>query len=184
MLKQQKRRDPWAGKPLRLNIFLPTQFFFVILSPSVLQEHCRLRTARKPTKGSTSAWPPTPRACATPPPPTYMCEVRPEHVCTHTQRQPRRRHYSLGALSIKKLFLFYTCALKRVLLTHPLSTIYVDCCLVFLTTTLNKSTLNLGARSRHSRIKLNVNVGITPWFNCMEASLLCLLKWFCVQEAD
>lgn len=64
------------------------------LPPSALQGRCRSRTARKPTKGSTSAWPPTPRACATPPRPTFTCEVgrdgttnTPQHTHTHTHMQ-------------------------------------------------------------------------------------------------
>lgn len=68
-----------------LNIFVP--FLSLSVPPSVLQERCRSRTARKQTKGSTSVWPPTLKACATPPPPTYMCEVGREHrthVHTHT----------------------------------------------------------------------------------------------------
>ena len=41
----------------------------------VSQVPCRSRTARRLTRGSTSAWPLTWKACATRPPLTFTCEV-------------------------------------------------------------------------------------------------------------
>lgn len=66
-----------------------------------LQEHCRSKTARRRTKGSTSAWQTTPKACAIPPQQTFMCEVGPEHetalhTCGQTKGKKKKAHLSLG----------------------------------------------------------------------------------------
>lgn len=68
----------------------PTDIFYKTqpnpLSVVFLQERCRLRTARRPTKGSTSVWPPTLKAYATPLLQTFTCEVWRKHR-THSQTQ-------------------------------------------------------------------------------------------------
>lgn len=45
--------------------------------PLFPQEPCRSRAARRLTRASMSAWPPTAPACVTPHPPTSTCEVGP-----------------------------------------------------------------------------------------------------------
>lgn len=99
--KRTNRQISQDEKQRMLKHFLqtPLNIFLRLFSLFLLQERYRSRTARKPTKGSTSAWPPTLKACATPPPQTYMCEVGPEHtthmhVRTHTCTETtHKNHY-------------------------------------------------------------------------------------------
>lgn len=149
------------------NIFIWGFLFFL------LQERYRLRTARKQTKGSTSVWPPTPKACATLLPPTYTCEVGPEtqntHARTRTNKtQTPKNHCDEGALGItsKTTSSVLLCSLTSITNPSIVYNICWLCCLVFLTTTFNKSTLNLGASSDgwiKARIKWGPHLGLTAW---------------------
>lgn len=85
------------------NVFDSTEHHSSLSSSPSPQELSRSRTARKPTKGSTSAWPQILKVCATPRQPTSTCEVGPEDATcnknTHVSiRETPWNHHCWGAV--------------------------------------------------------------------------------------
>lgn len=116
MMKDEKEEDAKEArqKPKIFSksfiLFFPSLSFFL---SHLFQELYRLRTAKKQTKGSTSVWPPTLKACATPPLPTSTCEVGREHKThvnkrTHMHRQKHRNYHSEGAVGIRRKKYFFS----------------------------------------------------------------------------